>query len=147
MILEFSIPGIPQTKGRPRHTMKGITYTPAATRQAEDDFISLARQYLPEKINSEHPVQLNIRFYFRIPSSYPKWKQHIMNGDCWQHTTTPDCDNVLKLVMDAMTKLGFWKDDKFVYAITVGKFYSPNPRTDVEVIYDPIITRKGLIEF
>jgi len=147
MKIEFSIPGIPVTKGRARHTNRGFAYTPAKTREAENDFISLARQYLPEKINSEHPVQLDLRFFFRIPSSYPKWKQYIMSGDCWQHTTTPDLDNVTKLVMDAMTKLGFWKDDRYVNAVTAGKFYSPNPRTEVQVTYDPIMTRKGLIQF
>ena len=147
MIIEFSIPGTPVPKGRPRHTMRGITYTPSKTRESEEDFISLAKDHAPPGIPPDHPVRLRVEFYFPIPKSKPKWKKHIMEGDVWQHTSRPDIDNLLKMVMDAMTKLGFWKDDSFVYSITTEKYYSSRPRTDVEVIYDPIMTRNGMVEF
>ena len=122
-------------------------YTPKRVRDAEADFISLARQYLPENINSEHPVSLLVEFYFPIPNSYPKWKKDLMLKTRWPHTKAPDLDNILKLTMDCMTKLGFWKDDKFVYSVNAEKYYSSNPRTEVELIYDPIMTRTGLISF
>ena len=146
-MIEFSIPGAPVPKGRPRHTMKGITYTPSKTREAEADFISLARVHAPDGPPPEHPVRLNVIFYFPIPKSKPMWMKHIMGGDCWQHISRPDVDNLLKMCMDSMTRLGFWKDDSFVYSITTEKYYSSTPRTDVEVTYDPIMTRKGLIHF
>lgn len=145
--MKFSIPGVPQSKRKMSISRSGIMFTPKKVKDAEFDFISLARQYLPEKINSEHPVSIRVTFYFPIPTSYPKWKKEIMKGECWPHTTVPDCDNILKLVMDSMTKLGFWKDDRYVFAPDASKFYSENPRTDVEVTYYPIITRKGLIDF
>ena len=144
---KFTIPGIPQSKRKMSISRSGIMFTPKRVKDAELDFISLAREYLPDKINSEHPVSLIVTFYFPIPTSYPKWKKEMMQDEKWPHTKVPDCDNILKLVMDSMTKLGFWKDDRYVYGTDVSKFYSDNPRTEVEVSYLPITTRTGLILF
>ena len=51
MILEFFIPCIPVAKGRPKFARRGKlvkTYTPAKTRHAERDFLTLAMENRPE---------------------------------------------------------------------------------------------------
>ena len=38
-------------------------------------------------------------------------------------TTKPDLDNAQKLLMDCMTKAGFWKDDAEVSSMILEKFW------------------------
>lgn len=39
--------------------------------------------------------------------------------------TKPDVDNLAKLIMDAMTKAGYWQDDNQVCDLRVTKYNSP----------------------
>jgi Holliday junction resolvase RusA-like endonuclease len=41
-------------------------------------------------------------------------------------TTKPDTDNMIKLLKDCMTKIGFWKDDAQVASETTEKFLVPD---------------------
>jgi Holliday junction resolvase RusA-like endonuclease len=40
-------------------------------------------------------------------------------------TTKPDADNLLKPVMDALTKIGVWVDDSLVDTDGVERFWTP----------------------
>lgn len=60
------------------------------------------------------PVEL------RIGWCYPRGKHK--NGE-WK-TTKPDTDNLIKLLKDCMTELGFWKDDAQVALETSWKRYA-----------------------
>lgn len=42
-------------------------------------------------------------------------------------TSKPDLDNVLKFVLDTMTDLGYWEDDKQVCSIEVSKWHGDVP--------------------
>lgn len=39
-------------------------------------------------------------------------------------TNKPDADNLCKALLDIMTKLGFWKDDKQIYSLVCEKFWA-----------------------
>ena len=51
----------------------------------------------------------------------------------WKHPpgtwkiTKPDCDNLVKLILDCCTSLGFWKDDALISSLIVQKFYDNIP--------------------
>jgi Holliday junction resolvase RusA-like endonuclease len=47
--------------------------------------------------------------------------------------TRPDCDNIIKLLKDCMTDLGFWRDDAQVVSETTEKFYANSPGIWVRV--------------
>ena len=146
MEVKFSIPGVPQSKRRMSVTRSGIMYTPKKIKDAEADFISLAYQYVPFDPPFEDSVSLEIRYFFSIPKSYPKWKKEIMRSENWHHISRPDLDNIMKMTMDCMTKLGFWRDDSFVYSVFASKYYSDRPRTEVTVTYYPAKKRKQSIK-
>lgn len=42
------------------------------------------------------------------------------------HTSKPDCDNLAKAVLDALSDLGAWEDDRQVIRLTVCKEYARN---------------------
>ena len=50
------------------------------------------------------------------------------------HTKRPDCDNLLKIVKDALTGL-FWVDDSQVQIGGCFKIYSHKPRTEIELFW------------
>lgn len=42
-------------------------------------------------------------------------------------TTKPDVDNLAKLILDAMTKSRYWKDDNQVAELSISKHWSEIP--------------------
>lgn len=62
-------------------------------------------------------VELTVTWCFNVKDK----KKH---GN-WK-TTTPDTDNLIKLLKDCMTDLGFWSDDKIVVKEHLGKMYTSN---------------------
>jgi len=64
------------------------------------------------------PVQLITKWL------YPAKGKH-KNGD--YKTTKPDTDNMIKLLKDCMTLVGYWKDDAYVVSEITEKFYADTP--------------------
>lgn len=48
-------------------------------------------------------------------------------------TTKPDADNINKLLMDAMTKLKFWKDDAQIFDLHIQKYEGTQPGIYIEI--------------
>ncbi|BBB91036.1 MAG TPA: RusA family crossover junction endodeoxyribonuclease [Methylomusa anaerophila] len=48
-------------------------------------------------------------------------------------TTKPDTDNMIKLLKDVMTELGFWKDDALVASEITEKFWADVPGIYVRI--------------
>ena len=92
-MIEFELAGEPKPKGRPRMTRTGHTYTPKETRQAEIA-VQLAWELSGgQKLNG--PLVL----------------------ECWFYVGTKrrvDCDNLGKLVLDALNKYAFDDDSQIV---------------------------------
>lgn len=81
--------------GRPR------IYEPAELKAARQLFRDHLAKHRPEA-PLEGPVELYVVW------CYPATKTH--HAGTWK-TTKPDTDNLIKLVKDEMTRLGFWLDD------------------------------------
>lgn len=134
MIVNFTIPGEPKAKARPRVTKKGITYTPKETTEYEN----WVRQcYVTGNQGKvlKGQVKVIINAYFSIPKSTSQKKQKEMKNFLLRPTKKPDTDNIAKIVLDSLNKIAF-DDDKQVIDLRVLKFYSENPR--VEVTLDEI---------
>lgn len=79
--------------------------------------------YRPER-PLEGQIALSIVFH------YPARRPH-KNGQ--GKTTRPDVDNLAKLPIDVLTKLGFWLDDSQIISLSLGKFYSENVGVMVKI--------------
>lgn len=68
--------------------------------------------------------------YFETPKSWSdkKRKEH----ESKFRAKTPDNDNIEKILFDAMNNY-IMKDDKMIVHSSVAKFYSVNPRTEIEI--------------
>jgi len=71
-------------------------------------------------------------FYMPIPKSMSKIEKIESSLENLRHIKKPDCDNLVKLYLDVMTKY-VYVDDNCVSLGSVEKFYSENPRTVILV--------------
>lgn len=122
----FVVPGPPVPKARPRVTRFGHTYTPQKTVNQEN---KIREAFLLEKWEStDEPLALRIRAFMPIPTNLSKSKRKLI----FWHSKRPDADNIAKLVMDALNGLAY-KDDGQIAKLKIEKFYSENPRTEIEI--------------
>lgn len=121
-IIVLPIKAVP--KGRPRFTKFGHCYTPKKTLEAEEEIKFRILSWIKKnnfKIIEDKPIAIEVQFGFSVPKSYSKIKkEQLLNKP---HIVKPDCDNILKLVLDSMNGLIF-KDDCLVFAVKASKIYS-----------------------
>lgn len=129
-MIEFTIPGDPRGKARPRVVRlkngASMSYTPDKTVAYEE----LIRQRFRQQWSSTElpfpdktPVCVMITACFGIPKSTSKKARTAMLSGQTYPTKKPDVDNVVKIVLDALN--GFaWHDDAQVIDLHISKTYT-----------------------
>ena len=133
MRIDFTIPGEPFGKGRPRFTKSGHTYTPEKTAVYENLVkLEYAHRYGDDHFEDGKALGMLIKAYFQIPKSVSKKKRaEMINGDILP-TKKPDADNILKIIADALNGIAY-DDDKQVVTAEVQKLYAENGYTEVAI--------------
>lgn len=137
-MIRFTVPGKPMGKQRHRMTKTGHTYTPKKTVEYEERvrsrFINASwnngRAVLSNITIS--PVRMDIKAYFPIPKSWSKKKREQALAGEIRPTVKPDLDNITKIIADALNGLAF-KDDSQIVTGTRDKWYSDDPRVEIEI--------------
>ena len=131
-MIEFTIYGEPVAKGRPRFTKRGIAYTPQKTSNYEN-LVKLSYLEIPrEKYLNGEQLQAEIIAFFSIPKSKPKKLQLKMLSGEVRHTKRPDLDNIAKSVLDSLNGIAY-NDDSQIVTLSVSKYYSLEPRTEIRI--------------
>lgn len=134
-------------KARPRF-YQGKAITPKKTVHAEQ-FI---RSAFLERAGGEWdahtgPVTLIIAAHYRMPKSWPAWKKELVAalGES-DKTTTPDCDNIAKTVLDALNGYAFVDDRQVTTLVVTKKWWAKASRLQVTLMcYEALpATRKAL---
>ena len=98
-------------------------------KRTQNDLMSLLREHVPETA-SDCPVSVCIVWAY--PWRKSETKKRKARG--WQPCDTrPDCDNLCKLLLDCMTRLGFWNDDSQVYDLHFVKKWCDTPGIGIEI--------------
>ena len=124
----------PKSKGRPRfgRTRKGapVAYTDPKTRDYEARLMEVAGDAMVSAGLDPFsgPVELKMRAFHRIPTSWSKAKKAQAN---WKDTH-PDLDNVLKAVLDATNGVVF-DDDRQVVKIRCEQRWGETGRIELTV--------------
>lgn len=129
-MIKLVIPGEPVAKGRPRVTKWG-TYTPEKTKNYE----TLVKElfYIEHgQTLLEGQLEIDIKAYFSIPKSTSKKNKNLMIAGKIRPTKKPDADNILKIIGDALNNIAY-KDDKQIVSANIEKFYSDEPRVQIEI--------------
>lgn len=134
-LLSFSVPGQPQSKGRPRVGKVGAharLFTPAKTVAYEGLVALAARQAMDAQTLVEGPVAVVMTIMCQVPESWSKKKRGLAFTHQLRPTTKPDVDNVVKAVFDGLNGV-VWRDDVQVVDLSLSKRYGPMPGVDVSI--------------
>jgi Holliday junction resolvase RusA-like endonuclease len=136
-MFNFTIPGEPKGKGRPRATTANgrvRTYTPEATANYENlvKVSFLQAHGKAEPYAKDVPLVAKISAFFSIPQSASKKKQAAMEAGIIKHTHKVDSDNIAKICLDALNKLAYY-DDSQICELYVKKLYSKTPRVEIQI--------------
>lgn len=133
-MIKIIIDGAPVAQGRPRAVRVGQgvrMYDPAKSRDYKKYVRLTARSQVPNK-PLESPVSVLIKVYREIPKSFSKKRRNQCEEGLLRPVTRPDADNYAKSIIDGLNGVIF-KDDSQIVDLTVSKFYSKNPRVEVEI--------------
>lgn len=125
MTIEFTIPGVPQGKERPRFTQNGATYTPKKTKDYEK-LVAWAYQCEAHGAKFTGTIRVDIAAIYPVPHSWSKRKQAEAIDNQILPMVKPDWDNIGKIVCDALNGIAY-KDDAVITDATVCKRYGTRP--------------------
>ena len=148
-MIEFTIPGEPVPKARPRAAQIGgfvRIYTPKTTAKYENQVRAAARLAFAGTNPMGGPLRLRIDFTLPVPASWPKYrKREALAGLTYPSLRgSGDSDNLAKSILDGMnpapTKRGkipnppiCWFDDAQVTDLIVTKRYGAEPKAVVRL--------------
>ena len=130
---DFEIEGKPVGKGRPRFRRMGNfvqTYTPEKT--AEYEKLVRLRFQNAGGLITDKPVRVGITAFFAPPKSARKKDKIEMLANRILPEKKPDCDNIAKIILDALNKIAYI-DDSQVIELVVKKRYSAEAKVIVHI--------------
>lgn len=114
--------GMPKAQPRPRafapKSGKARVYDPGTAEHWKGQ-VALAFQDCSDQRLSG-PLEIRMTFLIARPVRLMKKSD---DYGMIPHTMKPDIDNLSKAVMDTLTQIGLWEDDKQVVKITAEKYY------------------------
>lgn len=136
-MFSFTVEGKPQGKARARtfydnRAGKMRSITPAQTRSYED----LIRWKYKEAggiYHGESTLQVVITAFYPIPQSFSRAKRKAAETRNLRPTTKPDCDNIIKVVLDALNGVAYY-DDKQVVCVSCNKYYAETGYLNIEIM-------------
>ena len=133
-MIKFTVYGEPVAQGRPRaSTVNGHVrmYDPKKSRDYKHYVRLAASQHKPKELLTG-PLKMKVQVFRPTLKSFSKKKKKQAEEGTLRPTTKPDVDNYVKAIKDALNSV-IWKDDSQVVDLQVSKFYSENPRIEVEI--------------
>lgn len=124
----------PKPQSRPRFTRQGRAYDdPKMKAWRNHCQLLVANQYMGQDM-LEGALRVRARFYIKPPQYLSKAKKYhqTLLDEVIPVDKKPDVDNYEKALYDSMSGIVF-KDDGQIALHDVGKFYSLNPRIEVEI--------------
>lgn len=126
--IRLSIPGKPRPKARPRAGQFGF-FTPKET-EAEEAFVrQLGSKAMQGRSPSVGPMKVSIEAVFDFPASWPSRVKEMRN---LPHVSTPDLDNIAKLILDALNGI-VYADDGQICELVLRKRYGEGQRVEVVI--------------
>lgn len=129
--MKFTLLLEPQAQQRPRFSKWG-TYKSRTQAAHEAELDCQLMLYRPDEPIAG-PVSVFFTAYMPIPKSTSKRERAAILEARTPHTKKPDIDNLEKMLLDRMTALGFWEDDRLVWRVVKEKVYSDCPRWEVKI--------------
>ena len=147
MIIRFEVPGPPIAAKRPRFARKGQfvrTYDPQSNVEYKEAVRYAFLHTVPDEVLEQVPFPRDVPLAMSVFFRFPRPKGHFgtgRNADKLKpsapkhHIVKPDCDNLLKLIKDGLSKSAWHDDNQICRYDRVEKTYvERKPGTSI-VIY------------
>lgn len=139
--LNFFVSGLPKGQPRVKACRRGKhagVYDPGTADEwklyVRAGFAAVARRKPEDPPLFSGPVAVTLNFYMPRPKANFRANGELKPTAPNYHTGKPDCDNLAKAVLDALTNAGAWADDGIVCGLRVSKQYGPfKPGCDVVI--------------
>lgn len=145
--MKLVILGEPAGKGRPKARNAGKfiqIYTPKETTHYESKVVhEYKSNYDGMQFNVNSELYVTIKAYFQIPKGHYRFHKKtntldldgsgkMMLEGLVRPKKKPDTDNIAKICLDALNGIAY-PDDSQVVELLVQKFYSEQPRVEIEI--------------
>ncbi|MCU9614113.1 RusA family crossover junction endodeoxyribonuclease [Caldibacillus lycopersici] len=133
-MIKFTVYGEAVAQGRPRATtVNGQVrmYDPKKSSDFKKYVKLVASQHKPKEV-LKGPISMKVDIYKPSLKSFSKKKILAAEQGELRPTTKPDVDNYVKGIKDALKSV-IWKDDSQVVELHISKWYSENPRIEIEI--------------
>lgn len=134
--MQFIVEGKPQGKARARtfynkkiQRMQSIT--PEQTKSYEN-LIRWKYKAAGGGYYANIPLQVEIQAFYPVPKSFSKAKREDALNGVIRPTTKPDCDNIIKVVLDALNGVAYY-DDKQVISVSCSKYYAETGYIEIQI--------------
>ena len=134
MGVHLVIEGVPHPQLRPRATRIGNSirlYDPKTTSDYKK-YVKLTAKQQWEGKPLDCPLVVEMDVYRQIPKSTSKKRRKLKNERVIRPVVKPDVTNYAKGIEDALNGI-VYKDDSQIVELTIRKFYSDNPRVEIEI--------------
>lgn len=132
MKLVFEIEPVEQARPRATRMGRGIRlYDPKKVSVYKKQLAMMCKfQYKEEPLDG--PLRVELGFYRHVQSSLSKKERELRISGVHRPTVKPDTDNYIKSTLDGLNGL-LWEDDNQIVDLIAHKYYSDNPRVEIEV--------------
>lgn len=136
--LSFTVPGQPVPWARAaRDKRSGRTFTKrpqiAHKLEAQRQAVKAMKAEGLERIPPGVPVHMLAAFHYALPESITGAEaERRLSGSAY-HTQTPDCDNLLKLIKDALNGI-VYHDDCQVASVSVSKYWTITGTSESRIV-------------
>lgn len=132
MKLVFEIEPVEQARPRATKMGRGIRlYDPKKVSVYKKQLAMMCQlQYKKEPITG--PLKVELSFFRHVQSSISKKERKLRLSGSHRPVVKPDTDNYIKSTLDGLNGL-LWEDDNQIVDLIAHKYYSDNPRVEIEV--------------
>ena len=127
----FNISPVAQARPRATRMGRGIRlYDPKKTADFKKDLRAMARGLDVEPL--QDALSVEIWFYRAVQKSISNKEHARRTTGHVRPIVKPDTDNYIKATLDGLNGI-LWHDDAQIVDLTAHKFYSDNPRIEIEL--------------
>lgn len=132
MKLVFEIEPVEQARPRATRMGRGIRlYDPKKVSVYKKQLAMMCKfQYKQAPLTG--PLMVELNFFRHIQSSISKKERKLRLSGRHRPVVKPDTDNYIKSTLDGLNGL-LWEDDNQIVDLIAHKYYSDNPRVEIEV--------------
>ena len=132
MKLIFEIEPVEQARPRATRMGRGIRlYDPKKVSVYKKQLAMMCKfQYKEDPLDG--PLRVELGFYRHVQSSLSKKERELRISGVHRPTVKPDTDNYIKSTLDGLNGL-LWEDDNQIVDLIAYKYYSDNPRVEIDV--------------